>query len=125
MMAGSKEKVLLIIDDEVFIHKALKRHLRSSFAKILSAHTPAEVEALLKEHQVTHMLCDCFLGPDIPLGIELIPGWVKKQPSVERVVVFSGSSFKMSDVPPEVDMVVPKADDLEVLMDALAIEEKS
>ena len=113
------DKILVIVDDEVMIHKALKRNLRTKFSEIFSAHSPTEVEEILSEQPVTHMLCDCFLGPDIPLGIKLIPGWRKMQPTVERIVVFSGSSFSMADVPPEVDCVVPKADDLNILLEAL------
>ena len=115
------QKVALVVDDEHMVCNMLVRVLGRHFDEVLAASSPAEAERLLSEHKVTHMICDCNLGPCRPLGVDLIPRWRSLYASVERVVVFSGSDLSKLAVPPEIDAVVSKGGQIKEVLEALQV----
>ena len=115
-------KKLLIVDDELLVCSSLSRALRSHFDEVFTARTPSEAEQLLSGHAVTHLVSDCHLGADLPLGYELIEGWRDLCPSIVRAVVFSGTDLSTAEMPDSVDAVVSKAAGLARLLVALEID---
>jgi DNA-binding NtrC family response regulator len=117
----SSKKIVLIVDDNQMIRRMLWRNLKNVFDEVLTAADPDEADRLLRENRVTHLLCDCDLGHNAPLGCDLVPAWRKMQPSISRAVIFTGSDVSNTKMPPEVDCVVPKTEELKELITALKI----
>lgn len=119
MSPKSEKRIILIVDDDPSIRKILTKKLRSRFDEILTASTAKEAARLLFENRITHLLCDCNLGPDSPASYKLIPAWRKAHPSISRAVIFSGSCLSDKRIPDEVDSVVAKGEEFEKLLSAL------
>lgn len=112
-------RVLLVVDDRPYVCRALVRLLKYRFQQVCTANTLSEAESLLCEHPVTHLVCDCALGPDQPRTIDMIPGWRRAWPAIERVVLYSGTDLSAVAIPPEVDAVVAKGSEPRELIEAL------
>lgn len=110
---------VLIVEDNEHVRRMLRKILKRRFDKILLAADPNEADRLLAENVVTHLLCDCNLGPGFPMGCQLIPGWRKKHPTIRRAVVYTGTDLSAVKVPPQVDRVVAKTDEVQELIKAL------
>ncbi len=119
MKTPTQPKILLIVDDENLILKMLVRTLTPRFNKVFTASSPSEAEALLNENSITHLVCDCNLGPDLPLGIDLIPSWREMCPSITRAVVYSGTNLPTRTVSNDIDMIVAKSEGPGKLLTAL------
>jgi CheY-like chemotaxis protein len=113
--------IALVIEDQPEVIRVVVRALKGHFKEILTTSDPYEVPVLLEKHQVTHVVSDCNLGDDLPLTIELIPGWRRACASIVRIVLFSGTDFQDQPIPPEVDEVVDKGDGPDALLKALDI----
>jgi DNA-binding NtrC family response regulator len=85
---------LLIIDDAPDICRMLERNLRNVFPVIYTASNAAEAEPLLEAEPITHVICDLFLGPEEPLGHELMRGWRKRKSNIQYVALFTGSTLE-------------------------------
>ena len=118
-MSSQLEAVLLVVDDESTVCRAICRILRSRFADIQSACTPEEAVAVLDSRRVTHVLCDYRLGAGQPTGTELVQRWRSQHPSIERAVILTGVEVTQLEAPGGVDAVVPKASDPTDLADIL------
>ena len=116
-------KVLLVVDDEPAMRRVLERLLAESFDQVLTAGDPTEAEVALGLNPVTHLVTDCNLGPNLPKGIELVPSWRERCPTIERAVVFSGTDLSSTPAPPEVDAVLHLSAEFDDLLDALEIEQ--
>jgi DNA-binding NtrC family response regulator len=101
----------LIVDDEHPVCFALERMLRRDYRQVFTAFGPDDAAAILEAHPVTHVVCDHWLGPGLPLGIDLIPRWRRRHRTIERAVVLTGADVSGINPPPEVDRVLSKTED--------------
>jgi ActR/RegA family two-component response regulator len=120
-MARGPERIALIVDDDRLLCRSVARALKPYFTEVMSATTPAAADEILGRHPITHLISDCVLGDDLPLGVELIPGWRRRCPTIRRAVVFTGSDLSGIYIPTEVDEVVEKLEGSDKLLEALGI----
>ena len=114
----SKE-ILLIVDDDPQIRRMLMRLFQRHFDLAFTAATPTDAERILQENRVTHILSDYDLGTENPRGTELIIGWRKRYPLIQRVLLLSGSQVSQSQIPNEVDQFFEKGSDPIAILEAL------
>lgn len=43
-----------------------------------------------------------------PRGVELVPAWRARHPSIARAVLYTGEPLAAHTLPPEIDALVPK-----------------
>jgi DNA-binding NarL/FixJ family response regulator len=120
--SSGARRVLLIVDDKPFMGRALARVMKYKFDQVLIAHDPDQALEQLGESRVTHLVCDCNLGPRFRLGIEYIAAWRRLSPSIERAIVYSGTDLNDVETPPEVDQVLPKTTEPKELLEALGVD---
>lgn len=118
-MKVKPEAVLLIVDDESSVCRALSRLLDSQVREILSATNPTEAEIILRSGRVTHLICDQWFGPGQPLGIDLVTKWKKSYPAMQKGIVLTGTDIRELDAGETVDKILPKVVDPDVLIQAL------
>jgi DNA-binding NtrC family response regulator len=82
---------LLIVDDNAGVRSALRRFMLLHFDQVFTAGTPEEAEAILQAHRPRLLLCDYWLGNEFPPGTELIPRWRECYPTLECVVLMTGT----------------------------------
>lgn len=80
---------VLVLQRNAFVARSLARHLGDTYPDVAFATDIATAEAILAdpERAPTHLVCGQYLGPDAPLGSELIPTWRHRFPSLVRVVL--------------------------------------
>jgi DNA-binding NtrC family response regulator len=122
-VSETPKSVLLVVDDEQSVCRALKRMLQHRVANIITALTPAEAESVLQSGKVTHLICDHWFGPGEGLGLELVAKWRKKYHSVEQAVVLTGTDINSLTKPAGVDWVAPKTIDPDELVVLLGLSE--
>ena len=105
---------LLVVDDEPDLASLFRRCLRGSF-EVLEAHGTDQVEALLAQGTVTHLVVDGSL-PGGPAGPELVRRWRLKTPSVRFAALFSGHTELRGSALPGVDGCYLKPDGFEALV---------
>ena len=118
-LSSKSKETLLIIDDDPQVQRMLMRIFSDHFDVVLTAGTPDEVEAILEQKGVTHIISDYDLGQQYPSGTELIIGWRRQYPSIQRVLLLTGSRLSGADIPPEVDQYFSKGEDTKNLLRAL------
>ena len=69
----TSDSILLIIDDESSVCRALSRILRRKANEIITAQTIVDAELVLDTRDVTHVLCDHLLGPGSRVRLALDP----------------------------------------------------
>lgn len=110
-------RVLLIVDDCEEIGRGLRRFLKHHFDAVHVATSPEQAEHYLEQPDTspTHLLCDYYLGDDLPGGIELVRRWRERHDSIVSAALFSGS--ELADLPTGngVDRVFRKPLDIEGL----------
>jgi CheY-like chemotaxis protein len=114
-----ESRVLLIVDDEDAVCRALARVLGRNFDRIATATASREAVALLKQVNVTHLLCDYWLGPGEPPGAELAAQWRRTYRSILRVVILSGDDMSSRNLPKGIDANLSKSADKTELLEAL------
>ncbi|MBN2526799.1 MAG: hypothetical protein JXR76_10420 [Deltaproteobacteria bacterium] len=107
----TNDKVLLIIDDEASVCRALSRILSRKATEIITARSIADAELILDTREVTHVLCDHLLGPGQPKGLDNAIYWKSEYPSIEKVIVLTGTDAAFNAPPEGVDKVLPKTTD--------------
>ena len=118
-MKSESEFVLLIVDDERSVCRALTRLLDRQVRRIETASTPIEAEIILRSGHITHVICDHWFGPGQPLGIDLVSNWKKNFPSILRAVVLTGMDISKLPSAPGVDRILPKVVDPDELIEVL------
>jgi DNA-binding NtrC family response regulator len=120
-VADKNESVLLIVDDERSVCRALTRLLVGSIEQIQTATTPTEAEIILRSAKVTHVICDHWFGPGQPLGMDLVAKWKEQYPSICRAVVLTGTDINKLTLTDAVDKVLPKVVDPADLIEVLGL----
>ncbi len=115
------KRVLLVVDDEPLVGRMIRRVLASDFDWILTATDPEEASASLEEACVTHLVCDCYLGPGLARGCDLVADWRRDNPSIRRAVVFATTDLSGSPRPEGVDAVLRKSADAGQIRKALEL----
>ncbi|MFO8071859.1 MAG: hypothetical protein R6V85_08290 [Polyangia bacterium] len=117
----AEKRVLLVVDDEPLVGRMIRRVLASDFDWILTATDPEGASASLEEACVTHLICDCYLGPGLPRGCDLVAGWRRDRPSIRRAVIFATTDLSASPPPEGVDAVLHKSADADQIRKALEL----
>ena len=102
---------LLIIDDEASVCRALSRILRQKAQDIITAQNTADAELIMDTRDVTHILCDHLLGPGQPRGLDTAVHWKNEYPSIEKIIILTGTDAAFDAPPPGIDHVLPKTTD--------------
>ena len=105
----SAKKILLIVDDETAVCHALCRLLGSRVDEVVMTANISDAESVLRSSRVTHVICDHMLGPGQPKGLDVATNWKEIYPSIQILVVLTGTSAHKSEVPQGVDFILPKS----------------
>ena len=97
----------------------MRRALRGHFHHVHLAGNSREARDLLCSEPITHVVCDLYLGEGEPLGHDLMKGWKNKNPSLEYVAIFTGSSLVEPLVGGDIDAVFKKPGGLMKLLEVL------
>lgn len=117
----NQKRVVLIVDDESSVLRAVGRMLAKYADEILTASGHTEAEAILESRSVTHILCDHWFGRGLPLGLDLAAKWKTLYPKLEKVVVLTGVDIDALSPSPLIDAVLPKTTDPEKLASTLGL----
>ena len=98
---------LLIVDDRADVRRGLKRSFSMEFSAYV-AETGAEAEHILAEQRPLFVLCDYWLGPDQPVGTQLIARWRKMFPFLRGVALMTGTQTSAITDTEGVDIIFPK-----------------
>ena len=120
-MKEKSDAVLLIVDDESTVCRALSRLLGSQVKDIYFATNPTEGEIILRSGRVTHIICDHWFGPGQPLGTDLVNKWRELFPAIKRAIVLTGTDINRLDAGKAVDKIISKVADPEELIEALGL----
>ena len=120
-MTTQTPRIGLIVDDSAMTVKLMSRTFGKFFDQFYGATNPAEAEAILQTHPVTHLICDFDLGGEHPVGTDLVQKWRSLYPGIVRAIIFSGSRPSMIPTIPEVDAVLEKPSSIVALKAALQI----
>ena len=120
-MNNETELVLLIVDDERSVCRALTRLLDRQIRRIETATNPVEAEIILRSGRITHLICDHWFGPGQPLGMDLVSAWKQKFPSIQRAVVLTGTDINKLPAASGVDSILPKVVDPDELIEVLGL----
>ena len=93
---ATEKTVVLIIDDDRSILRALKRFFKGKFDDVLVASHPDEAEKLLSANRITHIVCDCNLEEQVERGqrIGMIKFWSRTE-----LFIPGGTDFELSVKP--------------------------
>ena len=116
-----RRRILLIVDDDPRICRALSRRLLSSFDTLRTACTQREAESWLGRERISHLICDYDLGKGVPKGTELALRWRREYPSIERAVLFTGACPDEAVGTFGIDAVICKTADFFELMASLGL----
>ena len=108
---NKKDSILLVIDDEASVCRALGRILRKKASEIITAQNIVDAELVLDTKEVTHVLCDHLLGPGQPKGLETAIHWKAEYPSIEKIIILTGTDAAFARTPAGIDHVLPKTTD--------------
>ncbi len=115
------KSIVLVVDDESTVCRALSRMLRKQADEILSAISPGEAETVLATRTVTHVICDHWFGSGQPLGLDLVSKWKNEYPSIKRVIVLTGTDISKLEANPNVDCIMDKTVDPDELIKVLGL----
>lgn len=102
------ERRLLVLDDEKEIGRLFERYFRSRFDEVHVCQTVADALAVLQSTQITHVVVDHYLGPDEPLGSDVLTRWREQFPHIRYAALFTGSQVSGPTSLPGVDDVFYK-----------------
>lgn len=121
-METRPKDVLLVVDDESAVCRAVKKMLKDRFDEVLSAYSPDEAELILASREVTMVICDHRFGDNQDVGLKLVADWRKKHPSIRRAVLLTGTDVSILTAPEGVDRIISKSIRTKELLEALGID---
>jgi len=107
----TNDAILLIIDDEASVCRALSRILSKKAAETITARNISDAELILDTREITHVLCDHLLGPGQPKGLDNAIYWKEEYPSIRKIIVLTGTDAAFDEPPQGIDKVLPKTTD--------------
>jgi DNA-binding NtrC family response regulator len=117
----TETKILLVVDDESAVCRALSRILGKLFDEVLTAMNPVEAETVLATRPVTHLVCDHWFGDAESLGYDLAVAWRAEHPGVQRLVLLTGTDTTRIEPHAAIDAIMDKTVDPEDLKKALNV----
>ncbi len=120
-MEDNSKSVLLVVDDESSVCRALARMLKNRVDEIVTAFSPQEAETVLGSRKITHLICDHWFGAGQPLGLNLAGKWKNEHSSIRRAVVLTGTDITKLEAPPGVHQVIAKTVKADELAEALGL----
>ncbi|MCU0663044.1 MAG: hypothetical protein MUC50_12045 [Myxococcota bacterium] len=103
--------ILLVVDDEKAVCRAVGRVMKRRFDEVLTADSAEEAHAILSTRAVTHIVCDHWFGKGQALGLDLVTEWVKTYGSLVRVLLLTGVDItQMVSPDPKVQIISKTAD---------------
>lgn len=118
LMKTEKPKILLVVDDEPLITRAVRKLFLKDFDAIYSVCSSIKAFEAFCCIPITHIVCDFDLGEE-KNGIELVAQWRSNFSSIERALIFSGHNLSRSSVPKYIDAVLQKGDSFKHLRESL------
>ena len=115
--------MLLVVDDENTVCRALTRILKGKVGQIWTATNAVEAESILKSGSITHVICDHWFGPGQPLGMDLVKQWKNTYGSIKRAIVLTGTPIEKLKDNDGVDKVLSKVVDPEDLIRLLELQD--
>ena len=112
-------RCVLVVDDDRLVTRSLYRSLRDEFGTVLTADSPEAAERLLRQFQVTHLVCDYDLGGQWPPGSQLIHAWRERFPSICKALLYTGSPTGEITLGRGIDRVLRKGEQFELLISEL------
>ena len=120
-MAEKARSVLLVVDDESSVCRALRRLMVDRADEIVIAQTPADAETILHSKPVTHIICDHLLGPGQPKGMDIAKGWKDAFPTIRSLIILTGTDVRDLHCPETIDHVLSKTTDPVELAELLGL----
>jgi DNA-binding NtrC family response regulator len=108
--------ILLVVDDEVDILRTVKRIFRKNFKEIRTTRNIDDAVSELKKRDITHLLCDYWIGDTQFLGTKYALKWKKLYPSIKKIILFTGSNIDTINKSPGVDAVLSKTTSAKILL---------
>lgn len=121
-MSEHEHPILMVLDDESAVCRAVQRMLRGKAGRVVAVETPEDAEAVFASTEVTHLICDHYLGPGQPLGADLAAAWRERYPTLKRVLILTGRDTREIRHGPEIDHVLPKTAEPELLLTLLGVD---
>jgi CheY-like chemotaxis protein len=113
--------VLLVVDDDPIVARSVGRYLGRHFDAVHVVHDVVAAETFLARGDVTHIVCDHFLGEESERGLDVLPRWRICFPGIGVAVLLSGSELMRLVMPDGIDAFVPKPPDPHELCRALKL----
>ena len=107
----ASSRVLLAVDSNRQVQQLLRHAFHNCFDHIYTAGTVTEADMILRNFQMTHLLCELDLERHND-GLSLTAKWRKMYPGILRVCIFCGSEFTHKPLPKHIDGVYFKGDSL-------------
>lgn len=114
--------VLLIVDDESSVCRALSRIFEKRADEVIAALGPMEAETVFASKNVTHLVCDHLFGIGQPLGVDLAQKWLERFPTLRHVVVLTGTDVSTLTPPDSRILIMEKTVNPDDLIEALQLE---
>jgi DNA-binding NarL/FixJ family response regulator len=115
-----QKTTLLIVDDEELVCRGILRNFKNCFDQIFFATHPDDAEKILKQTEVTELVCDYYLGDSVPRGTELLAKWRRCYPHIRKAVLYSGTDLSKIIASYGVDFKISKSLPLSSLYKAVA-----
>ena len=113
-------RTLLVVDDEPAVRRSFTRLFARIFDRVLVASDADEAEDLLEAAEVTHLVCDLWLGDPDRTGDVLIGRWRERHPSIAYAALVTATYVSRPHPALRVDRVFRKPFDPRSLREALA-----
>ena len=118
-----QKTTLLIVDDEELVCRGILRNFRRCFDQVYFATHPDEAERILRESEVTSLVCDYHLGDSLPRGTELMERWRQAYPHIRKAVLYSGADLNKVINSKWIDSKISKSNPLSCLYKAVLLDE--
>ena len=118
-----QKTTLLIVDDEELVCRGILRNFRRCFDQVYFATHPDDAERILRESEVTSLVCDYHLGESLPRGTELMARWRSAYPHIKKGVLYSGTDLSQVIGSKWIDSKISKSLPLSYLYHAVMVDE--
>ncbi|MEM6790714.1 MAG: response regulator [Myxococcota bacterium] len=82
---------LLVLDDHAEILRSMDRYFGLFVAEVHTAITPEEAERILIAREPGLLLCDYWLGEEVPPGTQLVSDWRQRFDFIRAAAMMTGT----------------------------------